>query len=59
VPAMHKTLRGLLRTGGTLITANLNHGARADAVRKALFDGKTWRSALVDDDGETAISVKL
>ena len=28
-------------------------------VRKALFDGKSWRSALVDEDGETAISVKL
>jgi hypothetical protein len=28
-------------------------------VRKALFDGKTWRSALLDDEGETAISVKL
>ena len=49
----------LLRTGGTLITANLNHGGTADAVRKALFDGKSWRSALVDEDGETAISVKL
>ena len=24
-----------------------------------LFDGKTWLSTLVDDDGETAISVKL
>jgi hypothetical protein len=58
-PALHKTLRGLLRTGGTLITANLNHGGSADAVRKALFDGKTWRSALIDEDGETAISVKL
>ena len=58
-PALHKTLRGLLRTGGTLITANLNHGGTADAVRKALFDGKTWRSALLDDDGETAVSVKL
>jgi predicted O-methyltransferase YrrM len=59
VNALHKTLRGLLRTGGTLITANLNHGGTAEAVRKALFDGKGWRSALVDDDGETAISVKL
>jgi predicted O-methyltransferase YrrM len=58
-PAMHKTLRGLLRTGGTLITANLNHGGTADAVRKALFEGKSWRSALIDEDGETAISVKL
>ena len=58
-PALHKTLRGLLRIGGTLITANLNHGGTADAVRKALFDGKIWRSALLDEDGETAISVKL
>jgi predicted O-methyltransferase YrrM len=58
-PALHKTLRGLLRTGGTLITANLNHGGTADAVRKSLFDGRTWRSALLDEDGETAISVKL
>src|SRR5271154_2765363 len=59
VTALHKTLRGLLRTGGTLTTANLNHGSTADTVRKALFDGKAWRSALVDEDGETAISVKL
>jgi predicted O-methyltransferase YrrM len=59
MPALHKELRNLLRTGGTLITANLNHGGTADAVRKALFDGKSWRSALVDEDGETAISVKL
>jgi predicted O-methyltransferase YrrM len=57
-PGLHKTLRGLLRTGGTLITANLNHGGAADAVRKVLFDGKSWRSALIDEDGETAISVK-
>lgn len=59
LPALHKTLRQLLRPGGVLITANLNHGGTADAVRTALFDGKTWRSALVDEDGETAISVKL
>ncbi len=58
-PALHKALRGLLRTGGTLITANLNHGGTAEAVRKALFDAKTWRSALIDERGETAISVKL
>jgi predicted O-methyltransferase YrrM len=59
VAGLHKGLRGLLRTGGTLITANLNHGGTADAVRKALFEGKSWRSALVDEKGETAISVKL
>jgi hypothetical protein len=52
-------LHGLLREGGLLITANLNHGGTADVVRNALFDGKSWRSALIDDDGETAISVKL
>jgi predicted O-methyltransferase YrrM len=59
VPGVHKVLRGLLRTGGTLITANLNHGGTAETVRKSLFDGKSWRSAMVDEDGETAISVKL
>jgi hypothetical protein len=59
VPALHRTLHGLLRTGGTLITANLNHGGTADAVRNALFDGVTWRSAFIDQDGESAISVKL
>ena len=59
VPALHKTLHKLLKTGGVLITANLNHGGTADDVRAALFDGKTWQSALVDEDGETAISVKL
>jgi predicted O-methyltransferase YrrM len=58
-PALHKTLRGLLRIGGTLITANLNHGGTAESVRKALSDSKIWRSALLDEDGETAISVKL
>jgi predicted O-methyltransferase YrrM len=59
VSALHKALRALLKTGGVLITANLNHGGTADAVRVALFDGKSWQSALVDEDGETAISVKL
>src|SRR5262245_59551086 len=59
VPALHKALHGLLRPGGILITANLNHGGTANAVRDALFDGQTWRSALIDQDGETAISVKL
>ena len=59
VPALHKVLRGLLNTGGVLITANLNHGGTADAVHAALFDGKSWQSSLVDEDGETAISVKL
>jgi predicted O-methyltransferase YrrM len=59
VPALHKRLYELLHVEGLLITANLNHGGTANAVYDALFDGKTWRSALVDEDGETAISVKL
>jgi len=59
IPALHASLRKLLRTGGTLVTANLNHGGSADAVAKALSDGKSWRTALLDEDGETAISVKL
>ncbi len=59
VPALHLRLGQLLRAGGVLITANLNHGGTAAAVRRALFDGKSWRSALLDEDGETAISIKL
>ena len=59
VPALHTTLRKLLRAGGVLITANLNHGGTADVVHDALFDGKSWRSTLLDKDGETAISIKL
>jgi len=59
LPALHTALRNLLRTGGLLISANLNHGGTADAVQKALFSGKHWRSALIDGSGETAISVKL
>lgn len=59
LPSLHTVLRNLLRTGGLLVTANLNHGGTADAVAKALFDGKSWRSALIDELGETAISVKL
>lgn len=58
-PALHEALRRLLRRGGILVTANLNHGGTAVAVREALFDDRTWKTALVDDDGETAVSVKL
>ena len=59
VPALHDVLHRLLKTGGVLVTANLNHGGTADTVHAALFDGKHWQSALIDEDGETAISVKL
>src|SRR6202050_3427960 len=46
-PAMHKTLRGLLRTGGTLITANLNHGGTAGGGREGVFGGQTWGRARI------------
>lgn len=59
VAALHSTLGALLRPGGVLITANLNHGGTAEKVRAALFDGTAWRSALLDEEGETALSIKL
>ena len=59
VPALHATLRKLLRPSGVLITGNLNHAGTAYTVHAALFDGKLWRSTLLDEDGETAISIKL
>jgi predicted O-methyltransferase YrrM len=58
-PALLAELRRLLRTGGTLVTANLNHGGSADAVCAALADRTQWLTAFVDRDRETAISVKL
>jgi predicted O-methyltransferase YrrM len=59
VQSLHQSLHKLLKIGSLLITANLNHGDTAIAVRDALFDGHLWQSALIDDEGETAISVKL
>jgi hypothetical protein len=56
---LHATLRKLLRPSGVLITGNLNHAGTAYTVHAALFDGKLWRSTLLDEDGETAISIKL
>ena len=43
-----------MRVRRRLVTANLNHGGTADAVYAALFDGKSWRSTLVDEDGGSA-----
>ena len=42
-----------------LVTANLTHGGTANAVCEALLDQRTWLTAFVDEDRETAISVKL
>lgn len=57
-PLLMETVRGLLRPGGVLITANLSHGGTANAVRDDLFGGTHWLSAFSTDDRETAISIK-
>ena len=59
IPAVHETLRKLLRPRGLLITANLNHGGTADVVLAALLDGKRWLTAFLDEERETGISIKL
>jgi len=59
VPKLHVELRRLLRPRGVLVTANLNHGGTADAVCRALLDRAEWLTAFVDEDRESAISVKL
>jgi predicted O-methyltransferase YrrM len=59
-PAILKSLRGLLRARGLLISANLTHGGKpVDAYRAALLDESKWLTAFADKDRETAISIKL
>jgi predicted O-methyltransferase YrrM len=59
VPKLHAELRRLLRPRGVLVTANLNHGGTANAVCEALLDQRSWLTAFLDEDRETAISIKL
>jgi hypothetical protein len=58
-PPILTTLRGLLRPRGLLISANLTHGGEAVAYCQALLDPGAWLTAFVDEDRETAISIKL
>jgi predicted O-methyltransferase YrrM len=58
-PAILAELRRLLRPRGLLISANLTHGGEAVAYRDALLDADAWLTAFVDEDQETAISIKL
>ena len=53
-----KELRRLLRARGLLISANLTHGG-AEAYLAALQDKKTWLTAFIDEERETALSIKL
>jgi len=53
-----KEMRRLLRARGLLISANLTH-AGAEAYLAALQDKKSWLTAFIDEDRETALSIKL
>jgi predicted O-methyltransferase YrrM len=58
-PPLLKQMRALLRAGGLLISANLNHGGKEiDRYLANLFDEDEWLTAFVDKDKETAISIK-
>jgi predicted O-methyltransferase YrrM len=53
-----RELRRLLRARGLLISANLTH-AGAEAYLAGLQEKKSWLTAFVDEDHETALSIKL
>jgi predicted O-methyltransferase YrrM len=49
----------LLRTGGTLISTNLDYGGAASHYRESIADPEAWLTTFAAEDGRTAISVKL
>ena len=53
-----KEMRRLLRARGLLISANLTH-AGGEAYLAALQEKKSWLTAFIDEDRETALSIKL
>ena len=53
-----KDLRRLLRARGLLISANLTHSG-AEAYLAALQEKKSWLTAFIDEEHETALSIKL
>ncbi len=53
-----RDLRRLLRARGLLISANLTH-AGAQAYLAALHEKKSWLTAFIDEEHETALSIKL
>jgi predicted O-methyltransferase YrrM len=52
-------LRSLLRSGGLLISANLDLGGDRCAVRDSLSDSSRWLTSFMAEAGRTAVSVKL
>jgi len=53
-----RELRRLLRARGLLISANLTHKG-AEAYLAALQDGKSWQTAFIGEEHETALSIKV
>jgi len=53
-----KEMRRLLRARGLLISANLTHTG-AEAYLAGLQDKKSWLTAFIDEEHETALSIKL
>ena len=53
-----KELRRLLRARGLLISANLTHSG-AEAYLAGLQEKKSWLTAFVGEEHETALSIKL
>jgi predicted O-methyltransferase YrrM len=53
-----KEMRRLLRARGLLISGNLTH-AGSDAYLAALQEKKSWLTAFIDEEHETALSIKL
>jgi predicted O-methyltransferase YrrM len=58
-PPILVELRRVLQQRGLLTSANLTHGGEAAAYRDALLDRDAWLTAFVDEDRETAVSIKL
>ncbi len=53
-----KEMRRLMRARGLLISANLTH-IGAEAYLAGLQDKKSWLTAFIDEEHETALSIKL
>jgi predicted O-methyltransferase YrrM len=54
----HKHFRRLLRTGGVLISTNLDFGGDSERYRLTLADPTQWLTSFAAEDGRTAISIK-
>ena len=58
IDTIERDAEHVLLARGLLISANLTHGG-AEAYLAALQDKKTWLTAFIDEDHETALTIKL